>query len=327
MVVAVAEPMGSHMQTVTPEASDELLVNPGRGWVIYGRADGFGEDEAAVVDLATLGYVRFGWAQLNPAEDEYNWKPIEEFLAGWAAKGKTGAFGVMAASSHSREPFVTPEWVFKAGAEYQQTQVTGRAHGRPGKKIVPDFDHPVFFAKLEKFLKAYAEKFDGDPRIEFIDIRSYGNWGEAHMSHLGGYGPISDEPFLKHVKLHRAAFKKTQLILPLVDGVRKYKSVAEWAVENGVGVRRDGVVGNSDGSETAIALGETPAVFEYYGGYEKLKKTGYWDGTDNRRGYGQPRRGADLHRSPSHRRPAQRRWQGHRPRRHHRHRTGKVETG
>lgn len=282
------EPAGDAVQTVTPQASDEPLVNPGRGWVAYGRADGFEEIDANALALASVGYARFQWADLNPDEGKYDWEPIESFLTGWAKMGKTGALGVMAASSHSRKPFVTPKWVFDAGAEYKETSVEGTAHGRPGTKVVPDFDHPVYLAKLEAFLKAFAARYDGDPRIEFIDIRSYGNWGEAHMAHLGGYPPISEEAFKEHVQIHLRAFKKTQLILPLNDGNRHYAGLARWAVENGIGVRRDGVIGNSDGSETAIALGRQPAVFEYYGSYEFLKKSGFWDGSSSRSGYGYP---------------------------------------
>lgn len=276
------------MTRVTPETTEELLVNPGRGWVLYGRADGFVEQARDALALGSIGYARFHWADLNPAEGKYDWSKVETFLEGWSKLGKRGAFGVMAASSHSRQPFVTPEWVFEAGAACKQTEVTSNDHGRKGRKVVPDFDHPVFFAKLEKFLEAFAERYDGDPRIEFIDIRSYGNWGEAHMGHLGGYPMIDDDQFQKHVKLHVDAFEKTQLILPLNDDNRHYPDVAKWAVQQGVGVRRDGVIGNSDGSETAIALGKQPAVFEYYGSYERLKGSGMWDGTYNRPGYGHP---------------------------------------
>ena len=276
--------------------SDARLLNPGMGWVVYGDARTFDEE---TLDYASVGYRRFEWHHLQPAEEQFNWKPIEDFLAAWHAKGKQAAFGVMAANSHSQLPFVTPRWVFEAGAEYRTAQIAEDTHGRQGEKVVPNFGHPVYLEKLEGFLTALAAKYDGDPRLAFLDIRSYGNWGEAHMSHLGGYPPLSDERFLQHVKLHRQAFRKTKLILPLIDDLKQHRSVAAWAIENGIGVRRDGIMGNSDGSETAIANGREPGIFEWYQNYEYTKANGWWDGSCTQPGYGYPLAGCIERGHPS----------------------------
>ena len=55
----------------------------------------------------------------------------------------------------------------------------------PRQEIEPVFDDPVFLAKFANFLSAFAKRYDGDPRIAVLDIRSYGNWGEAHTSPFG----------------------------------------------------------------------------------------------------------------------------------------------
>ena len=47
------------------------------------------------------------------------------------------------------------------------------------------FDDPIFMEEHEKFIKALAARYDGDPRLGGLDLGSYGNWGEWHCTSLG----------------------------------------------------------------------------------------------------------------------------------------------
>jgi len=60
--------------TVTPKASDEVLLNPGKGWILYGRAEW--QDPKALA-VGNSGYQRFEWAELEPSEGQFNWKPLD----------------------------------------------------------------------------------------------------------------------------------------------------------------------------------------------------------------------------------------------------------
>ena len=72
------------------------------------------------------------------------------------------------------------------------------------------------------------------------------------------------------------AFSRTQLIIPW--GSNLYDAVYDWAITQGAGMRRDGIlsVWSKDGSECLRAHGYHPSVFEYCDGYEDMKKTGWW---------------------------------------------------
>ena len=48
----------------------------------------------------------------------------------------------------------------------------------------PVWDDSIYIWAAKEFAKALAEKYDGDPRIEYIDIRTFGEWGEWHTSHI-----------------------------------------------------------------------------------------------------------------------------------------------
>lgn len=268
---------------VTPAHSTGVIVNPGKGWVAYGSCEGQPQE---VLDIVSLGYTRYRWGNIEPEEGVYKWEIIDKDIKEWANKGKPFSFGVACASTHSNDFWVTPKWVFDAGAKYDTFNLNNpklQPMGTPGPKLVPVFDDPVFMNKLENFIKALAARYDGNPNIAFVDIRSYGNWGEAHMYPFGK-PDISVEDFKKHIQIHRDAFKKTLLIVP--SGNKKFDSVYDWAVSVGVGIRRDGILGNSNGNETLRCDGKMPGVFEFFGHYELMKQLGWWDGKKDKNGYG-----------------------------------------
>ena len=268
---------------VTPPPARRPVINPGKGWAAYGSAR---SQPREVLDLVSLGYTRYRWGTLEPQEGVYNWEIIDQDIADWAAAGKDFAFGVACASSHSTDFWVSPKWVFDAGAKYDTFDLQDpklRTTGTPGKKLIPVFDDPVFLEKLERFVKAMAARYDGHPRIAFIDIRSYGNWGEAHM-HPFRKPDIAPEIFQRHLQMHRDAFRQTRLVIP--GGNRKYEALYDWAVSVGIGMRRDGICGNSNGSETLRCDGIMPCVFELFGHYDMLKELGWWDGKKDKNGYG-----------------------------------------
>ncbi|MCK4872902.1 MAG: DUF4832 domain-containing protein [Phycisphaerales bacterium] len=265
---------GEETVTVRPGTTDVVVLNPGKGWVLYGLPLYQSEQTRM---LGTTGYHRFEWAEIEPEEGQFNWKLIDDFITAWAGVDKQSAFGVMCANSHSLQPYVTPKWVFNAGAKCRRVELSrlGAYGGSPGEKIVPVFDDPVFLDKLRAFVTALGKRYDGNPHIAYVDIRSYGNWGEGHLWPFKGE-PISSDVLKQHIQFHQQAFRRTWLCLPF--GETRYDAVYDWAVEQGIGMRRDGICGNSDGHETARAFGHAPGVFEFFGSYEFLKKQGAWDG-------------------------------------------------
>ncbi len=281
---------GSDLVNLAPTPSREVVINPGKGWVLYGNA---AAHDQRLLAVANLGYRRFEWADLEPEEGRFNWEPIESFLAAWDQLGKQAAFGVMCLNSHTSKPdgYSTPKWVFDAGSPkrvFELKDVNLRTTGTLGVKVVPTFNDPVFLKNLANFLAAMGRRFDGDRRIAFLDMRSYGNWGEGHMHPFGGE-PISAGEFRHHIQLHLNAFQKTPLCISCENQRSPHVSVYDWAVqEKRCVARRDGICGNSDGSETLRAFGIAPAVFELFGPYDFLKEHGWWYGHDkeNRKHYG-----------------------------------------
>jgi alpha-glucosidase len=276
--------------TVEPKPLSGVLPNPGKGWSVSGAPD---RQPKEVLDLAGMGVLRLDWASVEPQEGQYNWTGLDRFLDSWGRLGKVCNIGIMCANTHSRAPegYVTPKWVFDAGAKKIEIMLnpTQSTTGTPGKKVAPVFDDPIFLEKFANFLRAFARRYDGDPRIAVLDIRSYGNWGEAHMHPFGG-PDIAPEQFRRHVQMHLDAFQKTQLCLSCNAHLGKYgplKPIFDWAVlEKHIAPRRDGICGNSDGRETAIGFGIAPGVFELFDNYDGVKRRGWWEGQKDRSGCG-----------------------------------------
>lgn len=292
LVIAVSASARDGNRTITPVpmAPDAVVLNPGKGWALYGSAAGH---DPGLLAVSNLGYRRFEWADLEPAESQFDWEPVESFLAGWDKLGKQAAFGVMCLNSHTSKAdgYSTPKWVFDAGSPrriFELKEVKQRTTGIPGVKVVPTFNDPIFLEKLGNFLAAMGRRYDGDRRIAFIDVRSYGNWGEGHMGVFGGK-PITADEFRHHIQLHLNAFQKTRMCISCENQRSPHVEVYDWAVkEKRCVARRDGICGNSDGSEMLRAFGIAPAVFELFGPYDMLKELGWWYGRDNenRKGYG-----------------------------------------
>ena len=257
-------------RVIRPVRDDALLLNPGKGYVQY-----YGADDTYTDKYIGIGHTRVSWAKLEPREGHYDWSEIDNFIKYFKAHGKKISFGIMSISTGYCQEYVTPKWVFDAGTK--PFVIPDDSSPTKTQVIAKQWDDPVFVVKLGNFVKALGKRYDGNPDIAFFDVRSYGNWGEGHVGFLNGMELASPEIYKKYyLQPYVDAFKTTQLIVTW--GCDIYNPVYDWAVTQGVGMRRDGILSeySKDGSECLRAFGHEPAVFEYCDGYETTKKKGYW---------------------------------------------------
>ena len=267
-----SKPLSTQSYSITPQTSNDVVLNPGKGWVLYGSPS---DQSASTMAYATVGYVRYDWSSIEPTEGHYNWSVIDNDLKAWVAQGKQFAFGVMNADSSSQTQYVTPHWVFADGAASVRCTTFDDLTGKKGIQYEPVWNDPVFLQKVRNFLAALAQRYDNNSHIAYIDVRSYGNWGEQHVYGISPSVPLSAAGVQMHIQMYKDAFKHTQIIAPW--GTPDYNSTYDWAVNNGVGMRRDGMMVDSNGSELTRAQGKVPSVYEFYGSYQWLTASGNWD--------------------------------------------------
>jgi len=253
---------------------DTLFANPGQGWMSRERRpQGEPRFPCSVV------YIRFNWADIEPQPGQYNWNVIDEVIAAWKSRGATVAMRVETCNAHSAGYYASPKWLFDAGCRGFEYLVGGDDPARGGKRIPriePDYSDPLYLEKHGVFLKAIGERYDGSPDVAFLDIGSYGIWGEWHTKHPA---PVAVRKQI--VDLYLRAFVKTPLVFISAD-----VDVMGYALAHGAGLRRDDIGSPSNenwiGSKRTAAIADmadtwkrAPIVFEWYGDYDYLKSRGW----------------------------------------------------
>lgn len=253
---------------------DTLFANPGQGWMSQRLP-------------SSVVYLRFDWAEVEPQEGHYNWKLIDDAIAAGKFRGAAVAMRVMTANAHSAGYYCSPKWIFDRGCKGYEYTVGGNdptSGGRRIPRIEPDYTDPIYLAKHGAFISALGKRYDGSPNVEFLDIGSYGIWGEWHSPHPA---PLAVRE--KIIDMYRQAFPKT----PLVGMVDDAEALA-YTLAHGGGYRCDGIGSPkiqsrwtpdfadnhpfySSGTLEAInaAWEKAPVVFEWYGDYNYLNSKGW----------------------------------------------------
>jgi hypothetical protein len=248
------------MVTTTPVDHGRALVNPYMGYTGYFYShylDFYGarlepSDALQSFPGESVVYLRVTWAQLEPEEGKFNWTLLDTPAQRWIDAGKQCAFRVSCHETGLR--YATPEWVKKAGARGYNIDIGGQFPNRSritteeGHTWEPAYDDPIFMEKLENFLKVMSERYDNNPNVAFMDIGSYGTWGEGHTVHASKI----DYPFSvykTHIDLHCKYFRNTQLcISDDVDGWNNTNGiypVMDYALSQGVSMRDDSILSPS----------------------------------------------------------------------------------
>ncbi len=237
---------------VHPTDDGRALVNPDMGWTMhyysnipqnYGSLLEPGDDCAWFPGCSTV-YLRIPWAYLEPEEGVYNWAALDTPAQRWIARGGQVAFRITCSESWLR--FATPEWVKRAGAKGVFYDF-GKGPAPDGRNWDPDFVDPVFLAKLENFLTAVAARYDGRPEVAFMDIGTYGMWGEGHTGFSSQVPQEKMNVDVKtHIDLHVKCFPRTKLVISDdVSGPTNRSGnypLLDYARAKGVGWRDDSIL-------------------------------------------------------------------------------------
>jgi hypothetical protein len=257
--------VGSYWVTVRPAPSSEILINPGKGWVIYAPFERLSTLPAGALSAAAVCYNRYDWAAIEPmSDDNYQWQAIDEAIDACAAHGLKVAFGIMPANSCTVAPEVTPEWVFAAGATY--TTYPNDCSSNTFTIKAPVWNDPVYKQKMQDLIDDLKARYDNHPDIAFVDNRTCGNWGEWHSL---GCTSLSD--YDKAVLVGMFAGWTTPVIIPN-NGDSAQQQVTEGINLYQHGCRRDSSEYHQSGC--ADAYDESIAVSEWSTSYSVLKAGG-----------------------------------------------------
>ena len=252
LVCAVSLIAAEERVTVRPADDGRALCNPGMGWTMHYYSNApinYGTylkpgDSAAWFPGCSVAYLRIPWAYIEPEEGRFNWSVLDTPAQRWIDRGGQVAFRITCSESWLR--FATPEWVRKAGAKGTFWKI-GDGPRPDGPCWDPDFADPVFLEKLDHFLQAMAARYDGRPEVAFIDIGTYGLWGEGHTL-MSSKVPQEkmDEDVKRHIDLHVKHFPHT--VLCISDDVSGPENrtgnypLLDYARSKGVSLRDDSIL-------------------------------------------------------------------------------------
>ncbi|MBN2472972.1 MAG: DUF4832 domain-containing protein [Pirellulales bacterium] len=201
--------------TVSPEDNGRPLVNPQMGWTLHYYSNIIANYGSKLQPSDTLDdfpglstvYLRLPWSFLEPKQGQFDWSVVDTPAQRWIAKGKKIAFRVSCCESWMR--YATPRWVEEAGAKGHNFTV-GKGVDEHGPFWEPVYDDPVFLEKLDRFLAEFSRRYDGNPNVAFIDVGSFGVWGEGHCW-ASTKLEVDDAVRRKHIDLHLKHFRQTLL--------------------------------------------------------------------------------------------------------------------
>lgn len=250
----------------------KVCNNPHKGWYIHyydNCLDKYGSELTEgdyLEDFPGLDhiYLRLSWGYLQPYPHEYRWEILDEVIDKWVSKGYGIAFRITCKETDPLQTFATPKWVMEKGARGTLLELPGG-----GKSWEPDYGDPVFLSELEKFHEKFALRYADKPWLEYVDIGSYGDWGEGHTAASSRRDwPVS--VIKKHIDIYSECYRNTIVVLndDFVGSRKDAEKVGEellsYAIEKGLTIRDDSVCVKSYADSFGISTLRNPDFFELF---------------------------------------------------------------
>ncbi|MGP8323477.1 MAG: DUF4832 domain-containing protein [Methanosarcinaceae archaeon] len=226
MVISGMAIEGSAQKTIyiRPVETDEVLTNPGIGFMTFQRFngdelnEGSGWTEGFPIEyqefdgnlenkdhpMTSIAYFRIYWKFLEPEMDKYNWAMIDLALKTAHERQQTLLLRI-APYGNGPEKDV-PAW-YRAMVGEGDEWLPG---GQKGWRV--DAEDPRYAQYFGKFITALGQRYDGHPDLEAVDLSILGFWGEGRGSAI-----VTQKTRAALVNAYTDNFKKTPLIMLLTD--------------------------------------------------------------------------------------------------------------
>ena len=240
-----------------------VLENPHKGWYYHFLDNGYARP--AYRDRLTEGqrlttpglnymYLRFDWGDIEKEEGIYDWSYLGHVLESWGALGYKFTLRICTFEG-ANITYATPKWLIDRGIGATHVIPEDAISSDPNLSVEemkkgayePDYGHPLYLEKLDAFLAECSKRFDKDPRIEYMDIGTFGTWGEGHTS-AGSRKLYGVDVVKKHINLHLKHFPHKTLMINddfIAHVARSDKEGAsalyDYCINKGLGIRDDSI--------------------------------------------------------------------------------------
>ncbi len=219
------------------------------------------------------GHVTVQWKTLQPAADTYDWAWLDNYLTADWKYGKPDAVGLDTYDGACCGGIGVPDYVFR---RYPAAKVTCDG------EAIPKYWDPGYQQEYGNFIRAFGARFNGDPRISFVEI-GVGLFGETQPAQDQYDGCLQAAGLTQSLWVEYAqwvidryveAFPDTQLVVeyaPRFLSSCERKTITDYAANRGVGLQHSGL--KPDGGSGVIIDDPTTGVAGC-GQYDPILKWG-----------------------------------------------------
>ena len=225
--------------TVRPREIDDVLVNPGVGFMTFQRFNGdrlnegknwtegypivaqpfTGRLENDGYPATSLAYFRIYWKFLEPEPGHHRWKLIYQALKTAGERGQTLLLRV--APYGTGKDNDVPDWY---------RSMLGEEPELPESRWRTNPEDPRYVQHFGGLIRALGRRYDGHPLLESVDLAVVGPWGEGASADR-----LTRKTRESLVDCYLDTFRSTHLVMLLTDektnGYGLSKRAVGWRVD------------------------------------------------------------------------------------------------
>jgi hypothetical protein len=224
---------------VRPQEVDDILTNPGIGFmtfqrfngdslnegknwtegkpIVYQEFDGSLENEG--YPMTTIAYLRIYWKFIEPQIGDYRWALIDAALKTARERGQSLMLRIAPYGTGKQND--VPAW-YRA--------MVGERKDLPVDKWQVDPEDPRYVKHFADMIRILGKRYDGHPDLESVDVAIVGAWGEGAGSAL-----LTQKTREALVDAYIESFKNTPLVMLLTDektnGYALLRADVGWRVD------------------------------------------------------------------------------------------------
>ena len=237
---------------ILPKEIDEVLINPGIGFMTFQRFNGDSlnsgltwteglpivyqeyDDNQDYKDypLTSIAYFRVYWRYLEPEMGQYDWSLIDMALETARKRHQTLMLRIAPyGSGPVNNNTDVPEWYRSmVGSKNEWVPENYGFDFEKGEGWRVDAEDPRYAFYYGRMITELGKRYDGHPDMESVDLSIVGHWGEGKGAEI-----LNQKTREALVNAYTDNFKKTPLIMLLTDETtNKYgllKANVGWRVD------------------------------------------------------------------------------------------------
>jgi hypothetical protein len=223
------------IESVVFEEIDEPLANPMKGFVPW-----IGNNNP--VFETKLKVATFPWNDIETSKGNYNWNNLEKNWGNIVETGERVGFRISAATPGVKGHIDIPQYLVDDGVQLREYLIDN------SEGLAPDWDDQNFLEAHGKFIQALGDRYNDDPRVAWVDIGSYGFWGEWHVW-MNESLAATEQTKLTILDQYFNAFPTKPMVIAFDDDL-----ATQVVIDHGHGVRNDclGTEDSNDWYETSM---------------------------------------------------------------------------